>query len=321
MYNGSYNTRGYRAKHTTIPKARRIKDRSFRAHPRLVVVPCVQLLYEAAPFLPSPSPDLFASARRSARLRFASFLRARKHSRHVFSSPSKSRNTSSAFRQLLQNRLGSAPRPVASNGGTVFARAAEDDGRRSRTARPRPRRWRRSTASSTSASPDDTIVGVPKCETTRTAVPPRRKTIFAVRSVRARRRRRRRRRAVRSGTRGGARDDVARSPFPTRGVRSRARRSARVSQRATVSAASTRAGASAATARATVKNNLRSPPEMKCWLTRRPRAFATEKINRTKMYPWITQIDLNVSQYDLIYIFYFETSHIYHHRNRHTRHH
>ena len=232
----SYNTRGYRAKHTTIPKARRIKDRSFRAHPRLVVVPCVRLLYEAAPFLPSPSPDLFASARRCARVRFASFLRTRKHSRHVFSSPSKSRNTSSAFRQLLQNRLGSAPRPVASNGGTVFARAAEDDGRRSRTARPRPRRWRRSTASSTSASPDDTIVGVPKCETTRTAVPPRRKTIFAVRSVRARRRRRRRRRAVRSGTRGGARDDVARSPFPTRGVRSRARRSARVSQRATVSA-------------------------------------------------------------------------------------
>ena len=104
----SYNTRGYRAKHTTIPKACRIKDRSFRAHPRLVVVPCVQLLYEAAPFLPSPSPDLFASARRSARLRFASFLRTRKHSRHVFSSPSKSRNTSSAFRQLLQNRLGSA---------------------------------------------------------------------------------------------------------------------------------------------------------------------------------------------------------------------
>ena len=136
----SYNTRGYRAKHTTIPKARRIKDRSFRAHPRLVVVPCVQLLYEAAPFLPSPSPDLFASARRSARLRFASFLRTRKHNRHVFSSPSKSRNTSSAFRQLLQNRLGSAPRPVASNGGTVFARAAEDDGRRSRSARPRPRR-------------------------------------------------------------------------------------------------------------------------------------------------------------------------------------
>jgi len=111
---------------------------------------------------------------------------------------------------------------LLSNGGTVFARAAEDDGRRSRTARPRPRRWRRSTASSTSASPDDTIVGVPKCETTRTAVPPRRKTIFAVRSVRARRRRRRRRRAVRSGTRGGARDDVARSPFHTRGVRSRA---------------------------------------------------------------------------------------------------
>ena len=56
-----------------------------------------------------------------------------------------------------------------------------------------------------------------------------------------------------SGTRGGARDDVARSPFTTRGVRSRARQSARVSQRATVSAASTRAGASAATARATVK--------------------------------------------------------------------
>ena len=157
MYNGSYNTRGYRAKHTTIPKACRIKDRSFRAHPRLVVVPCVRLLYEAAPFLPSPSPDLFASARRSARLRFASFLRTRKHNRHVFSSPSKSRNTSSAFRQLLQNRLGSAPRPVASNGGTVFARAAEDDGRRSRTARPRPRRWRRSTASST--SPDEAIVG------------------------------------------------------------------------------------------------------------------------------------------------------------------
>jgi len=114
MYNGSYNTRGYRAKHTTIPKARRIKDRSFRAHPRLVVVPCVRLLYEAAPFLPSPSPDLFASARRSARLRFASFLRTRKHSRHVFSSPSKSRNTSSAFRQLLQNRLGRGARPHSS---------------------------------------------------------------------------------------------------------------------------------------------------------------------------------------------------------------
>ena len=121
----SYNTRGYRAKHTTIPKACRIKDRSFRAHPRLVVVPCVRLLYEAAPFLPSPSPDLFASARRSARLRFASFLRTRKHNRHVFSSPSKSRNTSSAFRQLLQNRLGSAPRPVAaSTGGTVFVFAS-----------------------------------------------------------------------------------------------------------------------------------------------------------------------------------------------------
>ena len=144
----------------------------------------------------------------------------------------------------------------------MFARAAEDDGRTSRTARPRPRRWRRSTASSTSASPDDTIVGVPKCETTRTASPPATKNDFRV-PKRTRRRRRRRRRAVRSGTRGGARDDVARSPFTTRGVRSRARRSARVSQRATVSAASTRAGASAATARATVKNNLRSPPEMK----------------------------------------------------------
>ena len=62
----------------------------------------------------------------------------------------------------------------------MFARAVEDDGRRSRTARPRPRRWRRSTAPSTSASPDDTIVGVPKCETTRTASPPATKNDFRV---------------------------------------------------------------------------------------------------------------------------------------------
>ena len=136
---------------------------------------------------------------------------------------------------------------------------AEDRERRDRdradgVVRPRRRRRRRRTTPSSASR----SVRQPA-----PLVPPRRKTIFAFRSVRARRRRRRRRRAVRSGTRGGARDDVARSPFTTRGVRSRARRSARVSQRASVSAASTRAGASAATARATVKNNLRSPPEMK----------------------------------------------------------
>ena len=153
MYNASYNTRGYRGNHR-----RRVESKidRFARIRELVVVPCVQLLYEAAASL--PSPDLFASARRSARLRFASFLRTRKHSRHVFSSPSNRPEVWHNPRRQYPRDENRFLRSAAFR--SVRARGDDDD------------------------DDDDARFG--------------------------------------SGTRGGARDDVARSPFHTRGVRSRA---------------------------------------------------------------------------------------------------